>query len=456
MSWQGEKVLVIGLGKSGIAAAAELSRRGAVVTACDRKILDGDELTALARTGVELVMGRYPQLSSLNPGLIVVSPGVPLTERPLRDAVKHNIPVWSEIELAYRLMAPETSIVAVTGTNGKTTTVSLCGHIFKEAGLPTVVSGNIGSPLVKDIGTAARGSYIICEVSSFQLETARSFRPKVAVILNITPDHLDRHGSMENYVAAKEKILIYQQPEDFTILNYDDILTRNLSLRTKAKVLFFSTRVPLDKGAYVKDGIIYCNMGHGEVRICPREKLPLRGIHNLENCMAALLAALSIGIPAENITRSLGTFLGVPHRMEPVAEINGVLYINDSKGTNPEATIKALTAYSNPLILIAGGKSKGNDFNRLADTMVGRVKYLILMGESARTLEKAAKKVGLKDIYFAPDLRTAVKEAASTAVPGDVVMLSPACASWDMFNNYEERGDLFKSLVYKLKDQSKV
>jgi len=450
MYWQGKKVLVVGLGKSGIAAAAELARRGAVVTACDRENLAGNELVGLKQAGVELVLGRYPEVALIKPQLVVASPGVPPWKPLLVKARELDIPIWGELELAYRLMPPVVKMVAITGTNGKTTTTALCGKIFKDAGLPTVIGGNIGVPLVKGTGAVVPGSYIICEVSSFQLETIDSFHPRTAVVLNITPDHLDRHGNLANYVAIKEKITANQEPEDYIILNYDDPLVRNMAARTRAEVLFFSCHERLEKGAYLVDGVICCNMGTEEVKICHREELLLKGSHNLENCLAASLAALVMGVPVAQLSATLKKFSGLPHRLEPVAEINGVLYINDSKGTNPEASIKALTAYPNPLVLIAGGRKKGNDFTLLARQMVGRVKYLILLGEAARELEWAARAAGIEDIYRATDFRAAVMEAARVASPGDIVMLSPACTSWDMFKNYEERGNLFKSLVYEL------
>ncbi|GEA17082.1 UDP-N-acetylmuramoyl-L-alanine--D-glutamate ligase [Moorella sp. E306M] len=454
MSWQGKKVLVVGLGKSGRAAAAELARLGARVTACDHKLLEGEELDALSRAGVELILGRYPEVALLQPHLVVTSPGVPSWEPPLAGARQLGIPIWSELELAYRLLPPGVKIAAVTGTNGKTTTTALCGQILRDAGLPVVVRGNIGIPLVKEIKEIAPGGYVVCEVSSFQLETVASFRPRVAVILNITPDHLDRHGDLAGYIAAKARLMAFQEAGDFAVLNYDDPLTRDLADKTKARVLFFSRRQQPEPGAFLKDDVIYANLGHGEIRLCHRAELSLKGAHNLENCLAASLVALALGVKPEQLIATLKTFPGVPHRLERIAEVDGVLYINDSKGTNPEATMKAIEAYPNPLVLIAGGRNKGSDFTLLAQKMAGRVKYLVLVGEAACDLEQAARRAGIEHIYRASDFKDAVLKAARQASPGDIVMLSPACASWDMFKNYEERGDLFKSIVRELAENS--
>ncbi|OIQ09755.1 UDP-N-acetylmuramoylalanine--D-glutamate ligase [Moorella thermoacetica] len=453
MSWQGKSVLVVGLGRSGRAAATELARLGAKVTACDRQALAEEELENLRKEGVHLILGGYPEVNELQPDLVITSPGVPSGEPPLARARARGIPVWSELELAYRLLPPGVKVVAITGTNGKTTTTSLCGRILQEAGWPAVVGGNIGIPLVKELQEITPGSYVVCEVSSFQLEAITSFHPQVAAILNITPDHLDRHGSLENYIAAKARVMAYQEARDFAILNYDDPHTRSLAGGARSRVLFFSRRERPPLGAWLEDGVICCDLGAGgTVKLCHCEELSLKGSHNLENSMAAALVALALGVDPEQLTRTLKTFPAVPHRLEPVAEINGVCYINDSKGTNPEATMKAINAYSNPLVLIAGGRNKGSDFTLLAQQMAGRVKHLVLVGEAARELEQAARKAGIDSIYLAPDFASAVREAAGAARPGDIVMLSPACASWDMFKNYEERGDVFKSLVLQMKD----
>ncbi|WP_338834529.1 UDP-N-acetylmuramoylalanine--D-glutamate ligase [Moorella humiferrea] len=450
MSWDGKKILVVGLGKSGRAAAAVLARLGARVTACDRQLINEDEIRDLIQNGVELVLGGYPEVAALGPHLVITSPGVPAWEPPLAEARRQGIPVWSELELAYRMLPPGVRIAAITGTNGKTTTTALCGRILQDAGLPVVVGGNIGTPLVEEIPAIVPKGYVVCEVSSFQLEAVTSFRPRVAVILNITPDHLDRHGDMDGYIAAKARLMAFQEPDDFAVLNYDDDATRSLAARTKARVLFFSRRRQVEPGAYLKEGVLCVNLGGGEVRLCHRTELALKGDHNLENCLAASLVALSLGVEPGQLTATLKTFPGVPHRLERVAEINGVLYINDSKGTNPEATMKAIDAYPNPLILIAGGRNKGSDFTAMAEKMTGRVKFLVLVGEAAGELEQAARRAGIENIYRAQSFEDAVLGAVRQAVPGDIVMLSPACASWDMFKNYEERGELFKTIVREL------
>ncbi|MGI9859934.1 UDP-N-acetylmuramoyl-L-alanine--D-glutamate ligase [Moorella naiadis] len=453
MSWQGKSILVVGLGHSGRAAAAELARLGARVTACDHQTLEGEELAALAKAGVKLILGGYPEIGEWRPELVITSPGVPTGEPPLAAARELGIPIWSELELAYRLLPPGVKVIAITGTNGKTTTTSLCGRILQEAGLPAVVGGNIGIPLVKELRDIKPGSYVVCEVSSFQLEAITSFHPRVAAVLNITPDHLDRHGSLANYIAAKERIMAYQEAGDFIVLNYDDPVTRAMAARARGQVLYFSRQERPPQGSWLEEGVIYYDLGTGKPAcLCHREELSLKGSHNLENSLAAVLVALSLGVEPEQLRQTLRTFPAVPHRLEPVAEINGVHYINDSKGTNPEATMKALEAYPNPLILIAGGRNKGSDFTLLTQQMAGRVKHLVLVGEAAPELEAAARKAGLTSIYRARDFAAAVQEACRAAVPGDIVLLSPACASWDMFKNYEERGDVFKALVLKMRD----
>ncbi len=456
MNWQGKKVLVVGLGKSGRAAAVELSRLGALVTACDHQPLTEDRLENLKQAGVKLFLGGYPAVSSINPQLLITSPGVPPEEPPLVAAQKLAIPIWGELELAYRLMPSDVKIVAITGTNGKTTTTALCGRMFKNAGLVTIIAGNIGIPLVKKAKEIAPGNYIICEVSSFQLETASFFHPQVAIILNITPDHLDRHGSLGAYIAAKEKLIARQGAKDYTILNYDDPILKKIASRSKGQVLFFSRRQPLEQGAYLLGGNIYVNLGDREIRLCHQEELALKGKHNLENCLAASLGAAVMGVPATQIVRTLKDFSGLPHRLEAVAKIKDVLYINDSKGTNPEASIMAIDSYPNPLVLIAGGRKKGSEFTHLAHKMLGRVKHLILLGEAAGEIETEARAAGIKSIYQAGNMEEAVTEAAKVADPGDIVMLSPACTSWDMFESYEQRGEIFKNLVLGLEDKKQA
>ncbi|MCG0276988.1 MAG: UDP-N-acetylmuramoyl-L-alanine--D-glutamate ligase [Thermanaeromonas sp.] len=452
MEWHSKRVLVVGLGKSGMAASRVLAGLGAKVCACDKDVKSEEEIRPLKELGVTVFVGGYPEVGEVCPDLVVASPGVPLEEPPLKAARQAGISIWGELELAFRLLPAGVKIIAITGTNGKTTTTALAGQVLKDAGYPVVVAGNIGVPLIEKVGEAFPGQYFVLEVSSFQLETVETFHPNVAVILNITPDHLDRHGSFSEYVKAKARLLSLQGPEDFAVLNYDDLNTRNLEKQVKGHLVYFSHREPLSLGCFVKDGVICLDLGNGVHPICRVEELALKGVHNLENSLAAAAIGGILGISPSTLSYTLKTFPGVPHRLEPVACVDGVLYVNDSKGTNPEATIKAIEAYSEPLILIAGGKNKGSDFSFLAQKMVGRVKHLILLGEAAPAIRQAAQKAGLTSIFMVRDLGEAVERARELASPGDVVLLSPACASWDMFRNYEERGNLFKTLVRSLSE----
>lgn len=448
--WRGKKVLVIGAGKSGLAASRYLAGKGAKVVLADQKEAPAFEqpVASLVPPGVELILGGYPPLEEGGFDLVVLSPGVPLSHPVVVRARTLGISVTGELELAFRrARAP---VVAITGTNGKTTTTALTGQIFREAGIKTLVAGNIGRPLIAEVEGYGPQDAIVLEVSSFQLETAETFRPRVAAVLNITPDHLDRHGTMEAYVAAKARIFARQREEDVTVLNYDDPLTRSLASSCPGRVVFFSRREKLAQGAFLRDGWITIEEAGKAHPLLPAGELPIPGLHNLENALAAAACAWWWGIPGEKIAEALRRFPGVPHRLEPVAEINGVVYVNDSKGTNPEASIKALEAFDRPIVLIAGGRNKGSDFTAFAQVVKKKARALVVLGECASQVAEAARAAGMREIYRAFDLREAVLTAHRLARPGDVVLLSPACASWDMFKNYEERGDRFKEIVREL------
>ncbi len=451
MELKGKKVLVVGAGKSGLAAARFLAGKKALVVLSDARspVYPGGELARLEEEGVLLALGGYP---AVKPGLfdmVVLSPGVPLTEAPARDAKENAITLTGELELAYSFArAP---IVAVTGTNGKTTTTTLIGEIFKKSGLNTLVGGNIGLPLVNEVEQYSSGSIIVAEVSSFQLETIISFKPKAAVILNITPDHLDRHGSMAGYVEAKARLFANQDPGDFTVLNYDDPLTAGLGGKTGGCVIFFSRRHELESGVFVKSEKIIVKNGVHQQDICRVNEIGIPGAHNLENALAAVAVAQAMGVDGSTVAGVLKEFKGVPHRLEFVAEVNGVKYINDSKGTNPSASIKALQSCGGPVVLIAGGKNKGSDFGEFAGFIKERARALVVLGQSAELIAAAARARGFTGIQKAADLTEAVVLARRTARAGDTVLLSPACASWDMFKSFEERGDLFKKIVCNLK-----
>ncbi|MBO8136623.1 MAG: UDP-N-acetylmuramoyl-L-alanine--D-glutamate ligase [Desulfotomaculum sp.] len=447
-----KKALVVGAARSGIAAAKFLAEKGADVTLTDAKDEQqlGKDVQQLAEKNVKLALGgHYPDPVVEKYHMVVVSPGVPLTAPPVARAMEGNIPVIGELELAFRFA--ESPIVAITGTNGKTTTTSLVGEIFKNAGVKTLVAGNIGVPLISQVEKYTEDDVIVAEVSSFQLETIQTFRPKVSVILNVTPDHLDRHGTMENYISAKGKIFSNQSPFDYTVLNYDQPDVAALAKHSMGRVIFFSCRHNLDRGVYIQNGNIVAALDGSPVHILPVEKLSIPGEHNLENALAAVACAAAMGIEFSVIKQTLSTFPGVAHRLETVAAINGVSYVNDSKATNPDAAVKALDAFKQPIILIAGGLNKGSDFTAFAKKIKEKVRVLILLGKDGYQIEQAVKEQNYDRYVKVENFLEAVKVAHKVAKPGEVVLLSPACASWDMFNSYEERGDLFRDLVLKLR-----
>jgi UDP-N-acetylmuramoylalanine--D-glutamate ligase len=447
MELKGKRILVVGAGKSGLAVSRFLAAKGAFAVLADAKIpaCSSDELDQLEGAGVVLSLGGYPEVRSKTFDMVVLSPGVPLTEEPARSAMKYGIALTGELELAYLFAAAP--IVAITGTNGKTTTTTLIGEIFKKAGRETLVGGNIGLPLVTEVERYGPEAVIVAEVSSFQLETIRCFKPKIAVILNITPDHLDRHGNMAGYIAAKVRIFENQGASDFTVLNYDNPQTAGLGDKTCGRKIFFSARQVIKPGVYVKDGEIVADFDDSPEAICRAAEIGIPGAHNLENALAAVAATKAAGVGNDAIAGVLREFKGVSHRLEFVAEINGVKYINDSKGTNPDASIKALEAYTEPVVLIAGGKNKGSDFGEFAAKVKERVRVLVVLGQSAELIADAARARGFENIQKASDFEEAVVLAHRAARDGEIVLLSPACASWDMFKSYEERGDLFKKIV---------
>ena len=456
MEIQNKRVLVVGAGKTGMAAAAFLKRKGALVTLTDNKRREyfQGSLDVLENSGVVLALGGYPEIEQSTLDFLVVSPGVPPTVPPVASAMERGVPVLGELEIA--CVYTSAPLVAITGTNGKTTTTTLVGEIFKDAGYKTLVAGNIGLPLVDQVEKYGPGDMIVAEVSSFQLETVRHFRPRVAAVLNITPDHLDRHGDMEGYSRAKALIFTNQGSGDYTVLNFDDPATRNMAGLTKGKVIFFSRRHILEEGAFVRDGQIVFRGNSCETVVFPADKLQIPGGHNLENALAATACAAVMGVTAATVAGTLGNFTGVAHRLEFVAEVNGVKYVNDSKGTNPDASIKAVEAFERPLVLIAGGRNKGNDFTEFTGKAAAKARAVVVLGECAAEMTDAARRSGIKNILQAGDFREAVLLAHRAARPGDVVLLSPACASWDMFNSYEERGDYFKQIVSELAGKSKV
>lgn len=449
MDLANRRVLVVGLGKSGQAAAAALARCRASVEVCDLKPLPGFNaamIAALEKQGVKIHAGGYPQVGPNIYDLLVASPGISLEIEPFQQAMAFDIPVLGEVELAYQIKNAGIAMLAVTGTNGKTTTTALLEYILQADGRRAVAGGNIGTTLTSLVEEMTDG-IIVVEMSSFQLETIREFRPRVCGMLNITPDHLDRHKTMQAYSAAKARIFENQSAEDIALLNYDDEAIRHMADRCPARVWFFSQQQSLQEGAYLDNGYIVIASGGVTYPVCGQAEVLLRGRHNMENILCAAGMAFCCGVPVEVIGSALKSFRGVRHRMEEAAEWDGVLYINDSKATNPDSVLKALDAFNRPIILIAGGRSKGSSFDELAAIIKQKVKALVLLGEARAELRQAVMAVDFQNIYEVETLEDAVQKARLLALSGDVVLLSPACASWDMFLNYEQRGDLFCSLV---------
>jgi UDP-N-acetylmuramoylalanine--D-glutamate ligase len=446
-SLAGVRVTVVGLARSGIAAVRLLREAGAIVTGSDVRALEalGREVIALREAGVRMVTNGEAHRAFEGAALVVVSPGVPLDSPQLAPARAAGVPIIGELELGWR--ATEAETIAITGTNGKTTTTALTGALLAEQPRPVLVAGNIGTPLAAHALTFPRDGLVVAEVSSFQLESIDGFQPRVAAILNITPDHLDRHGSFEAYVEAKARIFRNQAWTDCAVLNADDPAVSALAARTRGRVVWFSRRRPLDHGVFVnEDGWVAAKLnGHAEA-ICPLNEMRLRGQHNVENVLAATACALWLGLGADAIRRGIGRFRAVEHRIEFVRDLRGVQFYNDSKGTNVASTIKALESFRERIVLIAGGKGKGQDFAPLAAAARGRVDHAVVIGEDGPRVAAALTAVRIP-VSTAATMQAAIDAARAQARPGDVVLLSPACASFDMFDNFEHRGDVFKRLV---------
>jgi len=447
MELKGKKVLVVGLGKSGLAAALFLRRRGAQVTVSDVRSAEAlaKDIPALLEEGIMVETGGHGLLTFRRQDLIVVSPGVPLDTPELVQVKSFGLPVIGELELAGRFLKGNT--VAITGSNGKTTTTTLLGEILKEGGLPTLVGGNIGVPVVSLIDESTDQTWSVLEVSSFQLESTAQFHPKIAVILNITPDHLDRHGTFENYALAKERIFAAQDAGDFLVLNADNVRAAHSAAHSATSAYWFSVEHPVEQGAWLEQGfVVYRAAPDGTTeRIMPLSGIPLKGAHNVENVLAAVVAARLAGVPAEAIQRAVEEFRAVEHRLEYVATLNGIEFYNDSKATNVDATAKAVAAFSKGVHLILGGKDKNSDYTQLAQLLRDRVCAVYTIGAAAAKIESHLR--GVVSIHSCVTLDKAVNAAATAARPGDVVLLAPACSSFDQFENYEHRGRVFKELV---------
>jgi UDP-N-acetylmuramoylalanine--D-glutamate ligase len=448
MDVKDKRVLVVGLGKSGVASALFLKARGARVTVSDTKSPDQlrDEIPALLDHGIAVETGGHGERTFRGQDLIVVSPGVPVDAPPLVQARASGEPVIGEIELAAQYLPGP--IVAITGSNGKTTTTTLAGDVITAGGFPTVVGGNIGTPAISLVERAGRDSVVVLEISSFQLETIQTFRPKVAVILNITPDHLDRHRTFQTYVDAKARIFENQQPSDYAVLNEDDPTCLTLAGRTRAQVFGFSRKKEVNQGAYVDGGRILFRDGAGQREIMLVSEISLKGAHNVENVLAAVCTGALMGVSADMIRQAVRNFKAVEHRLEYVATIKGVEYYDDSKATNVDATIKALESFPANIHLILGGKDKGSDYTVLNDLLRQRVKRVYTIGAAAEKIESHIK--GAAEVVHAETLDNAIRRASAVAQPGDIVLLAPACASFDQFQSYNHRGRVFKEVVYAL------
>jgi UDP-N-acetylmuramoylalanine--D-glutamate ligase len=447
MNWmelKDKRVLVVGLGKSGVASALFLKAHGARVAVSDTK--SGDELhneiPVLLDHGITVETGGHGERTFRGQDLIVVSPGVPVDAAPLVQARSLGEAVIGEIELAAQFLPGP--IVAITGSNGKTTTTTLTAEILTAGGLSTLVGGNIGTPAISLADRAKHDTVIVLEVSSFQLETIQTFRPKIAVVLNVTPDHLDRHRTLEVYVDAKARIFENQRSDDFAVLNEDDPTCVTMAARAQAQIFWFSRQKEVKQGAWVRDGNILFRDSAGQREIMQVSEIPLKGAHNLENVLAAVCASALMGCAPEKIRQAVRNFKAVEHRLEYVATIRGVDYYNDSKATNVDATIKALESFPANIHLILGGKDKGSDYSVLNDLLRQRVKRVYTIGAAAAKIESQIQGV---EVVHAETLENALRKANAVAQPGDVVLLAPACASFDQFKSYEHRGKVFKEIV---------
>jgi UDP-N-acetylmuramoylalanine--D-glutamate ligase len=451
MDLKNKRVLVVGLGKSGLSAAMFLRAQGARVTVSDTRsaVALAKEIPALLEAGIMVESGGHGLLTFRRQDLIVISPGVPMDTPEVKQVIAFGLPVIGELELASRYLKGH--VVAITGSNGKTTTTTLVGKIFADAGVPTLVGGNIGLPVIDLVAKSTAETVSVLEVSSFQLETVEEFHPRIAVILNITPDHLDRHGSFESYVAAKERIFARQGARDALVLNADDRVTQMCAAKAKSEVFWFSATKAVRRGAFLRNGVIVWVEKEGGVTepVMPVEEIHLKGAHNVENVLAAVCAAQLGKVSAESVRASVGSFRAVEHRLELVRKFNEVEYYNDSKATNVDAAMKAVASFPGGIHLILGGKDKDSDYAVMADMLKERVKVVYTVGSAAEKIERQLH--GVLKMVSAQTIEAAVAQAAKAAAPGDVVLLSPACSSFDQFENYEHRGRVFRQSVMELK-----
>jgi UDP-N-acetylmuramoylalanine--D-glutamate ligase len=448
LNMQGKRVLVVGLARTGIAVSRFLISAGAAVTAADLLVKEqlGPLVQEALSMGVSLQLGPHDVQTFLSQDLIVVSPGVPEGIAPIEAARKAGVPVIGELELAVRFI--DDPIVAVTGTNGKTTTTNLIGNMLKASRLDVFVGGNIGNPLIEYVSSGDSVDIIVAEVSSFQLDTMKRFKPKVGVLLNISEDHLDRYKDFRAYIHSKGRLFENQESSDFAVLNKADPFVKSVEPNIRAQRLFFNGDSREDAGAELRGGALICQFPERTPQTLSLSEFRLKGKHNLENACAASLAALAVGASASGVQEVLNTFEGLHHRLEHVRTFRGAYYVNDSKGTNVGAVVRALESFHTPVILIMGGRDKGGDYAVLKDQVKASVKKLIVTGEAK---EKILRVLGeTTSFQEATDLEEAVALAGQTAMPGDVVLLSPGCSSFDMFTDYAERGEAFSRAVEAL------
>lgn len=454
MKLENKKVLVFGTGISGISATKLLQQVSADIIIYDsNEKLDVNEVKAKLPNDFhgEIIIGELLKETIDSLDLVVLSPGVPTDLELVNQMREKQIPIWGEIELAYYFSKGK--IAAITGTNGKTTTTTLVGEIMKTYYESVFVVGNIGVPYTEMVLNTTDQSITVAEMSSFQLETIHSFKPNVSAILNITPDHLNRHHSMENYIAAKVNITLNQDQDDVCVLNYEDEELKKIGDNLKTKVFYFSSLHKLDYGIYLEDeNIIYSNKDK-KILICNTNELNIFGRHSYENVMAAVAVGISLDVPFDCIKKAITNFVAVEHRIEYVATKNGVKYYNDSKGTNPDASMKAIESMPTPTLLIAGGYDKGSEYDEWLDAFGDKIRYLVLLGQTRDKIAAAARRHGFENIIMVDSLLEAVEVCSAKANKGDSVLLSPACASWGMFKNYEERGRLFKDYVKNLETE---
>lgn len=455
MKLEGKNVLVFGSGISGIGAADLLKQVGANPIIYDgNEELDREEIRSRMKdgAGTKVILGELSEEEMDRLDLVVLSPGVP-TDLPVVKSLKAcNLTIWGEVELAYQM--GKGRVLAITGTNGKTTTTAMLGKIMEDYLDSVYVVGNIGTPYTSVALDMKEDTVTVAEISSFQLETIQDFCPQVSAILNITEDHLNRHHTMEEYIRVKEQITSNQTSDQVCVLNYEDMTLREFGKQIPARVVYFSSLQPLERGIYLDGEDIVLATEQEKIVITSTDRLKILGIHNYENTMAAAAMAYYAGVPVENIRRSIESFTAVEHRIEYVTEKNGVVYYNDSKGTNPDAAIKGIQAMNRPTLLIGGGYDKDSTYEEWIESFDGKVRYLVLIGQTREKIQEAAHNCGFKNTILAEDLEEAVRICAGMARKGDAVLLSPACASWGQFENYEQRGRMFKEYVYALPEET--